>query len=175
MKILAPDFLYQYEPHSVTIEKLIEEFGQVVKKSELTKGIPIYFFEFQNAKLAISVDSESNNIISITAFSKLDNKHPLNCRLSFEEDDSILGKAYISDVIIKDHFYFQPHFSQLGFETVIGCFNAYRQTKHLKYYYQIEGKFDSVQETKGEIIKQVCVTQITDSYFFFSFYDTFYN
>jgi len=49
------------------------------------------------------------------------------------------------------------------------------QTKHLRYYYQISGKFDTIEQAKNEIIVQVCVTEDSDIYSLFSYYDTFYN
>jgi hypothetical protein len=172
MKILAPDFLYQYEPGGITIEKIIEEFGQPVNKTDWVEDQVIYFFEFQNAKIAMNVEKQGGDIISITALSRLDNKHLVNCRLSFEEDDEALGKASISDVIIKDHFLFDSQMSQVGYYTTIGCSNAHRPSKHLTFYYEIEGKFDSIQEAKGEIIKQVCVLRRPNIPFFFSLHET---
>ncbi|MET3035329.1 hypothetical protein ABXT08_04460 [Chryseobacterium sp. NRRL B-14859] len=174
LKILSQDFLYQYEPEKITAEKLIEDFGHPQRrfKSEEYEHL---IFEFQNAKLEVINNKEYNSVIALTVFSKLDNKYPINCRLSFEEDYQILGKAKISEIIINNHFAFDSYNTQLGFETIIGVRNDYRQTKHLKYFYLIEGNFNNIQETKNEIIKQVCVTNISDVYSFFSFYDTFYN
>lgn len=174
LKILSQDFLYQYEPGKITIEKLIEDFGQPQRKYQ-SEQYENYIFEFQNAKLEVISSKEYNSVVTLTVFSKLENKHPINCRLSFEEDDEILGKAKISDVIIENYFAFESYNTQLGFETIIGTNNAYRQTKHLKYYYLIEGSFNNIQETKNKIISQVCVTEISNLYSFFSFYDTFYN
>lgn len=174
LKILSQDFLYQYEPGRFTIEKLFEEFGQPQRKYQ-SKEYENYIFEFQNAKLEVISSKEIKSVVALTVFSKLDNQHPINCRLSFEEDNEVLGKAKISDAIIQNQFIFKSYNTQLGFETIIGTSNAYRQTKHLKYYYLISGNFNEIQETKGELINQVCVTELSDVYSFFSFYDTFYN
>jgi len=174
LKILSQDFLYQYEPGKITIEKLIEDFSQPQRKYQ-SEDYENYIFEFQNAKLEVISSKEFSNIVALTVFSKLDNNHPINCRLSFEEEDEILGKAKISEVIIENQFKFESYNTQLGYETIIGTTNAYRQTKHLKYYYLIGGNFTNIEETKGELISQVCVTEIDDIYSFFSFYDTFYN
>lgn len=173
-KILSQDFLYKYEPGKITIEKLIEDFGQAQRKFKSEKYENI-IFEFQNAKLEVINSIKYNSIVALTLFSKLDNKFPVNCRLSYEEDDEILGKAKISDVIISNQIYFESYNTQLGFETIIGSRNDYGQTKHLKYYYLIGGNFNNIDETKNEIINQVCVTEIENVYSFFSFYDTFYS
>jgi len=57
---------------------------------------------------------------------------------------------------------------------IIGCRNYYRQTKHLKYYYQISGEFETIEKTKNSIIIQVCVTETENIFSVFDFYDTFY-
>ena len=175
LKILSKDFLHEYEPDKITVEKIIEEFGKPIKVFKAENNCRSSIFEFQNAKVEIFENLDYNSITAITVFSELDNKHPINCRLSFEEDTTILGEAIISDVIIKDCFFFETYNTPLGYETIIGCSNNYRQTKHLKYFYQIDGDFKSLQKTKGEIIKQVCVTQLEDIHPFFSYYDTFYR
>lgn len=174
LKILSQDFLYQYEPGKITVEKLIEDFGQPQRKSKYEEHENL-FFEFQNAKLEVINNTEYNSVTALTVFSKLDIKYPINCRLSFEEEDQILGEAKISDIIIDNHIYFESYPTQLGYETIIGTINAFRQTKHLNYFYMIGGKFDNVEDTKNEIINQVCVTNNRDIYSFFNFYDTFYN
>lgn len=174
LKILDKDFLYKYEPGKVTIEKLIENFGQPQRKY-ISHEYENLIFEFKNAKLEVISGIDSKSIIALTVFSKLDKKYPINCRLSFEEDDEILGKAKISDVIINNCFFFESNNTQLGFETIIGTRNNYRQTKHLKYYYLVGGNFDKIDDAKNEIINQVCITEIDDVYSFFSFFDTFYN
>jgi hypothetical protein len=175
LKILSQNFLYQYEPHKISIDKIIEEFGNPFRIIENNSSLFRYIFEFKNAKLDVCENLSTKDIISLTVFSKLDKDFPLDCRLSFEEDNEILGKAEISDVIIKDSFLFNVINTQLGYETIIGCNNSYRQTKHLKYFYQINGKYDSIDETKGQIIRQVCVTQNESIHPFFSFMDTFYE
>lgn len=174
LKILNKDFLYEYEPHKITVEKITEEFGKPIKIFKAENNCRSNIFEFKNAKVEIFESVEDSSILSITVFSKLDKNYPITCRVSFEEDEEILGNAIISDVIIKDSFFFDTYETPLGFETIIGCSNAYRQTKHLKYFYQIEGEFKNLGDTKGKIIKQVCVTQVDDIHPFFSFYDTFY-
>ena len=167
--------MYQYEPHKINVEKIIEEFGKPIKIFKAENNCKSNIFEFQNAKLEIFESIEDSSIISITVFSKLDEKFPITCRVSFEDDEEILGEAKISDIMIKDSFFFESYTTQLGCETVIGCSNNYRQTKHLKFFYQIDGEFKTIEETKGQIIKQVCVTQIGEIHPFFTFYDTFYG
>ncbi|WP_448606005.1 hypothetical protein [Paenimyroides ceti] len=175
LKILNRDFLYDYEPHKITSEKIIEEFGKPTKVFKAERNCRSNIFEFKNAKLEMFEDLENSSIVSFTVFSELDKKHPIECRVSFEDDSLILGEAKISDIIIKDHFLFECYNTPLGNETIIGCSNNYRQTKHLNYFYQIDGEFASVEETKGQIIKQVCVTQDCSIYPFFSYHDTFYG
>ncbi|WP_343566613.1 hypothetical protein [Sphingobacterium sp.] len=174
LKILSQDFLYQYEPGKITIAKLMEDFGQPQRKY-FDNEHNNYIFEFRNAKLEVISRPKDESVIALTIFSRLDEKYPINCRLSFEEEDQILGEAKISDSIISNSVHFESYHTNLGYETIIGCYNSYRQTKHLRYYYQISGKFDTIEQAKNEVIVQVCVTEESDIYSFFSYYDTFYN
>ncbi|WP_353148562.1 hypothetical protein [Chryseobacterium sp.] len=172
LKILSQDFLYQNEPGKITIEKLIEDFGQPQMKyynNEYNNST----FEFKNAKLEVISNKENGSIIALTVFSKLDSKYPVNCRLSFDQEDEILGKAKISDSIIENEFHFESYRTNFGAQTLIGCSNAFRPSKYLKYYYQISGEFDNIAMTKGETIVQVCVSEVTGVYSFFSSQETF--
>ena len=175
LKILSKDFLYEYEPNGITVEKIIEEFGKPIKVFNAQNNSKSNIFEFQNAKVEIFEDLERNSITSITVFSKRDKEFPINCRVSFEEEEKILSEARISEVIIKDCFFFESYNTPLCSETIIGCSNSYRQTKHLKYFYLIEGEFSSITETKNEIIRQVCVTQYEKVHPFFSIQETFFE
>lgn len=174
LKILDKDFLYNYEPGNITIDKIIDDFGKPIRISKYQE-YKSNIFEFKNAKVDIVEAIADNSILSITVYSKLDDEFPINCRLSYEEEDAILGKAKISEVIIRDSMFFKSYDTQLGYETIIGTFNSYRQTKHLNYFYQIDGKFTTIEDSKDAVIKQVCVTQLEACHPFFSFRDTFYE
>lgn len=51
----------------------------------------------------------------------------------------------------------------------------YRQIKQLTFSHEIMGNYDKAEETKDEIVTQVCVSEIEDVSPMFSFYDTFNN
>ena len=77
LKIIDKKFLYTYEPHKISIEKVIEDFGQPIKKynDEFDDfKLELYQYNFQNAKVLFSKSNESSEIISITLFSTNDKK-----------------------------------------------------------------------------------------------------
>ena len=95
--------------------------------------------------------------------------------MSFEDDDIEFGKAKINDIIIKDGIDLENSMTQLGNVCIIKSKYFYRQIKHLTFSYEIGGNYESLEETKDEIINQVCVSQMQNVNPMFTFYDTFYN
>jgi hypothetical protein len=178
LKIIDKNFLYTYEPHKISIEKVIEDFGQPIKKynDEFDDfKLELYQYNFQNAKVLFSKSNESSEIISITLFSTNDKKNPVLCRISFEDDDIEFGKAKINDTIIKESIDLENSMTQLGNVCIIKSKYFYRQIKHLTFSYEIGGNYESLEDTKDEIINQVCVSQMQNVNPMFTFYDTFYN
>ncbi|WP_439557168.1 hypothetical protein [Dyadobacter sp.] len=185
LKILGKDILYQYEPNKVSIEKIVEEFGTPTLKYDddieaeyvydEDKTITIYKYEFQNALVLFSTFKNKSDIISITLFSRGTKYAPVNCRLSFEEDDAILGKAVISDIIIKEYNDIKSGFNIHESWTDIKASYFYRQIKHLTFIYRIEGQYENIDDTKGKKIEQVCVTEFSPVCPMLTFFDTFYN
>lgn len=173
LKILDRDFIYKYDPEQISISKLTDELGKASFNYEDEKSNVIYIFDFDNAKLLVSA-SNKGSIRSLTLLSKLVNKYPVNCRLPFEDEDEILGKAKITDTIIINSSYFESENTNFGTRSIIGCYNAYRQTKHLRYFYEISGEYSEIIKTKGEIINQVCVSLDHENPKFFSPNDSFF-
>lgn len=177
LQILDKEFLYKYEPHKYSIEKIISDFGQPIKKyTESFDNIEVEVFQynFQNAKVLFAKQNDSSEIISVTLFSTIDNKNPVLCRLSFEEEDSEMGKAVINETIINEKINFENHMYTFGMRCIIQSKYFYRQIKHLTFSYQIGGNFDSPEDAKGEIIEQVCVSQLSSVTPLLSVHDTFY-
>lgn len=178
LKIIASNFIYAYEPHKISIEKVIDDFGTPLKVYEDDlEGykLKIYQYNFQNAKVLFSKSRDSSDIISITLFSTHDKDNPVLCRMSFADDDIEMGKAKINQTIIEDCMHMQNSTNGLGNVCRIKSRYFYRQIKHLTFAYEVDGSFDRVEETKDSIINQVCVSQMDNVTPFFSFYDTFYN
>jgi len=175
--ILDRDFLDKYEPHKYSIEKIISDFGQPTMKYKDTfdeLNVEIYQYHFQNAKVLFSKGLDTSEIISVTLFSKLDKKNPLLCRLSFEDDEIEMGKAVINDTIIRDNINFENNAYTFGMNCIIQARYFYRQIKHLTFSYQIGGNFKTIQDAKGQLIEQVCISQLHTVTPMLSTHDTFY-
>lgn len=178
LKIIDRNFLYTYEPHKISIEKIIEDFGQPIKKYKNESenfNLEFYQYNFKNAKVLFSKNVENSDIISITLFSTNDKKNPVLCRMSYQDNNIEFGKAKINETIIKDNLGFENLYTQLGNVCIIKSKFFFRQIKHLTFSYEIDGNYDNIEETKNGIINQVCVSQIENINPMFSFYDTFYN
>jgi hypothetical protein len=178
LKIIDYNFIYTYEPHKISIEKIVDDFGQPLKVYDDQIDnckLKLYQYNFQNAKVLFSKMSESSEIISITLFSTNDRKNPILCRMSFENEDTEMGKAKINQAIIKDNIRLENSNNGLNRVCIIKAKYFFRQIKHLTFAYQIDGNYEDIKQSKNNIINQVCVTQIESITPFFSFYDTFYN
>lgn len=180
LKIIDKDFLYHYEPCKISIEKIIADFGQPVKKgkgkTDDGKKLRFYTFFFENAKVEFVTYKNSSEILSTTVFSQEHPDYPIACRSSFEDDEQNLGQAQITDAIVLDHVFFENYNSPRDAYAIIKSrFVGYPTIKYLYFCYQIDGNYQSVQETKGSIIKQVCITQLDEICPTFSIWDTFYG
>ncbi|MDR0333528.1 MAG: hypothetical protein LBI15_08690 [Dysgonamonadaceae bacterium] len=176
--ILDKYFLYKYEPHKYSIEKIISEFGQPFKKEkENFDGIDVETFQynFKNAKVIFSKKIDSSEIISTTLFSIEDRNNPVLCRLSFEDEELEMGKAIINDTIIRDGINLENFPTPFLTNSIVQTLYFYRQIKHLTFSYQIEGSYDSIEETKGQKINQVCISQLSNVTPMLSNHDIFYS
>lgn len=180
LKIIDKDFLYGYEPGKISIEKIIADFGQPVKKgkgkTDGGKKLQFYTFIFENAKVEFVTYKNSSEILSTTVFSQEHPEFPIASRSSFEDEEQNLGQAQITDAIVLDHVFFENYNSPKDAYAIIKSrFAGYPTIKHLYFCYQIDGNYQSVQDTKGSIIKQVCITQLDEICPTFSIWDTFYG
>ena len=178
LKILNRDFLYDYEPGKVSIEKIIQDFGQpnrIQDDFEDEKKLKQFFYIFRNAKVLITTYDKESEVISITLFSTKDVKNPVLCRLSYEEDDEIMGKAKLTDSILRDSINIENQESIHEQTTVIKSKYFFKQIKHLTFSYSIDGHFEKLVDAKGQLIQQVCVSQVERITPMLPFFDTFYS
>ncbi len=178
LKILDSDFLFKYQPGKISIEKLIEEFGKPSRmgsSSDSDNEFESYFYFLENAKLILTTLKKQSSIISITVFSTRNDRFPVICRQSFEDDEEIFGKAKLTDSILRDSISIENHESIHEQTTVIKSRFFYRQIKHLHFAYSIDGHFEKVTDAKGQLIQQVCISESEGVCPMFSFFDTFYN
>lgn len=178
LKILSRDFLYDYEPGKVSIEKIIQDFGQpnrIQDDFKDEKKLKQFFYIFRNAKVLITTYDKESEVISITLFSTKDVKNPVLCRLSYEEDDKIMGEAKLSDSILRDSITIENQESIHEQTTIIKSKYFFKQIKHLTFSYSIDGHFEKLVDAKGQLIQQVCVSQVQSITPMISFFDTFYS
>ena len=178
LKIIDNNFLYTYEPHKISIEKIIEDFGQPLKKyfDEFDNHkVEIYQYNFQNAKVIFSKPRNTSDIISITLFAVVDKKNPVLCRMSFEDDDIEFGKAKINDTILGNNVGMENIMTTFGNTCILKCKYFYRQIKNLTFAYEIGGNYKELYECKDQLITQVCISQMSDVTPMLSSDDTFYS
>lgn len=178
LKILSQEFLYDYEPGKVSIERIIQEFGQpnrIQDDFENEKKLKLFFYIFRNAKVLITTYENESEVLSITLFSTRDIKNPVLCRLSYEDDNEIMGKAKLTDSILRDSVDIQNHESIHEQTTVIKSKYFFKQIKHLTFSYSINGHFEKLADANGQLIQQVCVSQVENIAPMINFFDTFYS
>jgi hypothetical protein len=178
LKILDRDFLFNYEPGEISIEKIIGEFGtanRIETYSDSIGEINSYFYVLENAKLIFTTLNKQPNIISVTVFSTKNQKYPVICRQSFEDDEEIFGKAKLTDSILRDNVSIENYESIHEQTTVIKSRFFYRQIRHLYFSYSIDGHFEKLVDANGQLIQQVCISEVESICPMLNFFDTFYN
>jgi len=106
---LDKDFLFNYEPGKISLDKIFEELGKPLDEySESTDSNKIeedvkydynvYKYKFKNAIILFTTLLNEKNIISVTLRS-IDSKYPINCPLSPASNNYVLGKAKIDSEI----------------------------------------------------------------------------
>lgn len=178
LKFLSKQFLYDYEPGKVSIEKIIQDFGQpnrIQYDIENVQKLKLYFYIFRNAKVLITTHDNESEIISITLFSTKDLKNHVLCRLSYEDVDEIMGMAKLTDSILRDSISIENKDTIHEQTTVIKSKYSFKQIKHLTFSYSINGHFEKLVDAKGQLIQQVCISQVEDITPMISFFDTFYS
>jgi len=181
LKYLDSNFLYNYTPGKVSIEKVFIDFGEPFTKSKGNledddRHLSFYKYIFENAKVEFTTFQNESEILSITVFAYHDKKNPINCLFFPNVDEGSLGTVKITDDFIDNIFEFQGYSSPRDSFTIIKTRNhEYTTMKYLYLVYQISGNFDNINELKDKVIDQVCVTQLPSLSPTFSVWDTFYS
>jgi hypothetical protein len=179
-KFLDKNFLYNYEPGKISIEKIFNDFGSPYKKNkgidDNGRTLSFYKYIFENAKVEFTTYENESTILSITLFAYYDKKNPLVCLFFPSEEEEFLGKAKINDSIIENEVSFENFSSPRDSFAIIKSRNvSYPTIKHLFFCYQIQGNFDTIHNTKGQLIEQVCITQLSSICPTFSIWETFHG
>jgi hypothetical protein len=168
-KYLDKYFLYNYIPSKVSINKIIEDFGQpILKTGEIIEQewnddkdfeISIYKYKFTNAVVLISTEINQDTVISISLISGFDKKYPVNCRYSFTEDDKIFGEATFSQNILDNLQKFKSDlFVQWSYSSIVSRYGDYRTIKYLYFTYWNYNHFDNPKELLNKKIEDICIT-----------------
>ncbi|AZI40471.1 hypothetical protein [Epilithonimonas vandammei] len=171
-RFLAKDFLYNYVPGELTIYKVIEDFGQpfnkgteYLEKDYLEEKYKYHFYryKFSNAVVIFTTDSEDTNIISISLVFKGDKNNPINCRLSYSEDEKKFGDAVITQNIIDNCEDFEcKMYASWMYSSITSRFVEYRPIKYLHFTYFIYNNFEKEVNMLNETIDGICISTIQD-------------
>lgn len=181
-KYIDKDFLYNYEPGKLSIEKVIEDFGQPNEKVESfddfeldekeRRDLILYTYKFTNAVIIFSTYKNESSVISITVNADYLKKHPVKCRFSFAEDDEYFGKAKITQEIIKEKVNFKREMFINWAYSAIQSRYFYRELKHLTFTYVV---CNSDMETENDMldrqIDQLCISVVQNVCPIIYFYD----
>lgn len=169
-KFLDRDFLSDYEPGKVSIQRVFEELGKPLGKyedfndNENTISIPkyiVYKYKFSNAIVLFATLINEDSVISLTLMST-DNTYPIKCPLSpaSENDLAVLGKAKIDTEIINDAFNsWHKLYRDWEYSAIQSRF-FYRNIKHLTFTYIVYDSIESNDCFLGKTIDQICISQI---------------
>jgi hypothetical protein len=184
-RYLAKDFLYNYVPGELTIYKVIEDFGQ-----PLSKGIDylekdyldekykyhFYRYKFSNASVIFTTDTDDINIVSISLVFKGDKKNPINCRLSYSEDEKNFGEAVITQNIIDNSEEFDAQmYASWMYSAITARYVEYRPIKYLHFTYFAYNNFENQNEMLNQTIDGICISTIGDIKPIIHFDDFMYN
>lgn len=181
-RFIDQDFLYSYEPGKVSIEKIVEDFGQPNDKvddfddfesdEDERREIVLYNYKFTNAVVIFATFKGESTIISITINSAYVKKHPVKCRFSFAEDDKYFGQAKITQEILNEKVNFKKEaYINWAFSAVQSRY-FHRELKHLTFTYVV---CNSDMETENDMldrkIDQLCVSVVENVCPIIYFYD----
>lgn len=183
-KYIDEDFIYNYLPQNIEIDKILEDFGQPIKKTEDSvtikwdnakiQEITIYQYKFINATILFSTFKNESTIISVTINSIYNKSHPIKFSFGFAGKDVYFGQAKINDEILNNKIDFEKQsYTNWAYAAIRAKF-FYREIKELTFTYVVCDIMDSEEEMKDKIIDQLCISGNEDVYPIIYFYDMIY-
>lgn len=180
-KYIDADFVSNYLPEFLSIEKIIGDFGQpsrifedsvVIKwDNNKTRELSIYHYDFINAVIQFSTFKNESTIISVTTNSNFSKSHPVKLGFAFADKDVYFGQAIINDEILNSKIKFEKEmFTNWGYTAVQAKF-FYREIKGLTFTYVVCDFIDSEKEIINKKIDQLCISVNEDIYPIINFYD----
>lgn len=180
-KYIDEDFINNYLPGFLSLEKVIEDFGQPSKIFEdsviikwdnnKTRELTIYHYDFINAVIEFSTFKDESTIISVTTNSNFSKSHPVKFSFAFADKDVYFGEAIINDEILSNKTKFEKEmFSNWGYSAVQAKF-FYREIKGLTFTYIVCDLIDTEKEILNKKVDQLCISVNEDVYPIIYFYD----
>lgn len=177
-KYIDPNFLYNYQPGSLAIEKVIQDFGQPKNKYEYPVdfendiSVLIYEYKFVNAVVLFSTEIDRSSVISITLSATKNDLHPVVCPYTFDEQEKYFGDAKITSEIIDNERSFE---SESYINWVYSALKAKYFNREIKYftftYIVCLPNIEKTEDMKDKIIDQICISTNMDIAPVINFYD----
>lgn len=179
------NFIFNYLPKFLSIEKVIADFGQpnkifddIVKflYYDVTRNIRIYHYEFINAVVQFSTFENESSVVSVTTSSTLNSSYPIVIGSIFDGNEGIcFGKARVNKKILNFKTKFEKHlFTNWGYSAVQAKL-FYREIKGLTFTYVVCDLVDSEEEMLDKKIDQLCISINEDVYPIINYYDMKYR
>lgn len=178
-KYIDKDFILNYLPEKIDIEKVLEDFGKPLQKTDTTveiswdsssREITIYQYRFINAVILFSTFKNQTSVISMTINSSYNKSHPVNFSFAFEENNLYFGQATINNEIISNKIDFKiESYVNWAYSAIQAKF-FYREIKNLTFTYVVCDTL-SEEEMNGKVIDQLCISTNKDIYPIIYFYD----
>lgn len=180
-KYIDEDFVYNYLPGFLSIEKVIADFGQPSKiyedtviikwDDDKTRDLTIYHYDFINAVILFSTFKNESTVISVTTNSSFSKSHPVKLGFAFADKDVYFGEAKINEEILSNKTKFEKEmFRNWGYAAIQAKF-FYREIKGLTFTYIVCDFIESEKEIMNKNIDQLCISVDEDVYPIIYFYD----
>jgi len=180
-KFVDEDFIYNYLPENLLIERIFEDFGQPDKKMDDSvtlkwdnnkiKKLTEYQYKFINAVILFSTFKNESYVISVTINSNQNKSHPVKFCFGFTEEDVCFGQAKINEEILNAKVNFESQsFINWAYASIKAKF-FYREIKDLTFTYIVCDIVESESNMLGKTIDQLCISANEDVSPVIYFYD----
>lgn len=179
-KYIDEDFILNYLPSQIDIEKVFEDFGKPLQKTDTTveikwnnstQEITIYEYKFKNAVILFSTFKNESAVISLTINSNYNKAHPVKFSFAFEEKTVYFGKAKINNEIVANRTnYISESYVNWAYSAIQSKY-FYREIKHFTFTYIVCDFINSENEMMGKVIDQLCISCNEDVCPVIYFYD----
>lgn len=180
-KYIDKEFILNYLPQGLKIEKVLEDLGQPIQKKEYSveikwetnkiREIEIYQYKFINAVILFSTFKNENTVISVTINSRYNKSHPVIFSFAFADSEIYFGQATINNEIINNKVNFKAEsYTNWAFSAISSKFFN-REIKDLTFTYVVCDIIESEEEMKDKVIDQLCISANEDICPIIYFYD----